>query len=160
MTSPKSKPNSQFNLRALLALIALIATLIAPISYYYRALSNRPKVFATATLMIGAQGYDSAKHVAQLNAVPFRQLVMDSPQLQEVSSLENSPDPIDWLTNHLSVESIDANLIKIEVHGRQKERLGARDLQAIVEATIDLIQTDALKTKTPVTVVYPTTIHP
>ena len=60
----------------------------------------------------------------------------------------------------MSVESIDANLIKIEVHGRQKERLGARDLQAIVEATIDLIQTDALKTKTPVTVVNPTIIHP
>ena len=159
MTSSKAKRNRQFSLRVLLALVALVAVLMVPVSYYHRAVSNRPKVFATATLMIGAQGYDLAKHVSQLNTVPFRKLVIDSPQLQDVSALKNSPDPIDWLSNHLSVQSVgNDNLVKIEVHGRQNERLRSRDLQAIIEATTELIRTDAMKAKTPVTVVLPTII--
>ena len=57
---------------------------------------------------------------------------------------------------HLSVRAAkNTNLIEIQALGRS-ERVRQRDLQAILEATIDVIRSDAMKTNTPVTVVSTT----
>lgn len=145
-------------MRTVLALVALIAMLMVPISTYYRALLNRSDVFAKATLMIGAQGTDSSKYVAQLNSNSFRQLVLDEPQIQGVKLLSNSPDPHNWLIHHLSIRPVgNTHLIEVMAHGQSK-RLSSRDLRALVETTIELIRSDARKTNTPVTVVATTNI--
>lgn len=157
---PKGKRISQFGLRGLLAFVALIAVLMVPMSYFYRARLNRPNLFASATLMIGAQGDDSAKYLAQLDTVSFRQLLVDAPQLQNLSPLRDSPDRSARLTNHLSIRTVgNTDLIEIMAHGRS-ERLKSRDLKAIVDTTIEIIRTECRKANTPVTIVNTTSIEP
>ena len=86
----------------------------------------------------------------------FCQLVMDAPQIQGLAPLSNSPDPRTWLMNHLLVQTVgNTNLVEIQVLGRS-ERVKSRDLQTLLETTVDVIRTDAMKTNTPVTVVNTT----
>ena len=156
MAFSRAKRGSQFGMRALLALVVLVAMLV-PISYYYRlVLLNRPDVFATARLTIGSNGSDSSKYLAQLDTDSFCQLVLDDPKIRSLAPLNNSAYPRDWLMKHLSVRAAkNTNLIEIQALGRS-ERVRQRDLQAILEATIDVIRSDAMKTNTPVTVVSTT----
>ena len=153
-----SKRFSQFSMLAVLGLIALIAMLMVPISCQYRALMNRPDVFASAMLMIGPQGADSSNYLAQFDTDSFCQHVLDDPKIRSLPAVSNSPDPRDWLMNHLSVRAV-GNLIEIHFRGRS-ERVSARHLQTLLETTIEVIRADPEETNMPVTVVSTTRVDP
>ncbi len=161
MERSEAKRFSQFSMLAVLALVALIAMLMVPMSFYFRTLLSRPAAFSTATLMIGSEGADSSKYLAQFDTDSFCQLVLDDPQVRRLAPLSNSPDPRNWLMNHLSVRTVGKNgkLIEIRALGRS-ERVTSRDLQTLLQTTIEVIRTDAMKTNTPVTVVKTTHVEP
>ena len=153
MKFPESKRLRQFSLRAVFAIVALIAILMLPISHYYRAVLDRPNSFATATLMIGSGEAQPPQYVVQLDAASLCQLMLDEPHIQAMSPIRKSRDPKRWLRDHLTVRAFDnTSLVEIIAHGRS-EHLSARDLQMLLDVTIDVIRTDAMKTNTPVTVV-------
>ena len=142
MHSPRRE---QFSTRVLLAIVSAIAVLMVPVSYYYRALEQRPHSFASSTLMI------EPKH--EFDTASVLELLVDKPQIRDLRPVSDGPDLAQWLGRHLQVRQVDAKVVEVLAYGRRNERLSSAELQSLMESTVDLMRAEAMKTQASVTVI-------
>ena len=128
----RNKTRCSFSLKFLVLLVLLIAVLLVPISYLYRAYQASPIPVAACVIALP----DDSEQ--QFNP-DFYQRIAKHHGATNIAALRRSTSPSEWVEEHLRIKpSADSNVIVVEAIRRRNEKLDQADAKILTETAIEV----------------------